>query len=76
MPQRPKQEEGMEVRHEAQGWNERMAETPVAPPPIQVGGELLGRSAGQMLDRGETAGPERYWCGAMQAAKKPGLTKR
>jgi hypothetical protein len=24
---------------------------------------------------GEKAGPERYWCGAQQAAKMPGLTE-
>jgi hypothetical protein len=29
-----------------------------------------------MLAGGERAAPERYGCGAMQAAKKPGLTKR
>jgi hypothetical protein len=29
-----------------------------------------------MLAGGETAAPERYGCGAMQAAQKSGLTKR
>jgi hypothetical protein len=29
-----------------------------------------------MLGSGEIADPERYWCGTMQAAKKPGLMKK
>jgi len=44
------------VRHEAQRWNDWKS-----PPPIQVGGESLGRSAREMLPWGEIAGPERYW---------------
>jgi len=44
--------------------------------PIQVGSESLGRSIRRMQGGGERAGPERYWCGAMQAAKRPGLTER
>jgi len=59
------------VRHEAWRLNDRKG-----PLPIQVGGESLGRSAKWMQTWGETAGPERYWCGAMQTAKMPGLTKR
>jgi hypothetical protein len=46
----------MEVRHEAQRWNERKALGP-----IQVGTKSLGRSAGWMQVRGERAAPERYW---------------
>ena len=61
----------MMVRHEAQRWNERKAL-----PPIQVGGKPLGRSVRWMQAGGEIAGPERYWCGAMQTAKMPGLAER
>src|SRR4051812_40282890 len=43
--------------------------------PSQVSDESLGRSAREMLSWGEKAGPERYWCGARQTAKRPGLTK-
>jgi hypothetical protein len=39
-------------------------------------GESLGRSVRRMQTGGETAAPERYWCGAMQTAKKPGLAER
>jgi hypothetical protein len=31
--------------------------------------------AGQEALHREKAGPERYWCGAQQAAKMPGLTQ-
>ena len=57
------------VRHEAQSWNDR------SPAPILVGAEPLGRSVGWMQARSEIAAPERYGCGAMQAAKKPGLAE-
>jgi len=59
------------VRHEAQRWNER--KSPLA---IQVANESLSRSARERLPWGETAGSERYRCGALQTAKRPGLTKR
>jgi len=59
------------VRHEAQRWNDWKS-----PPPIQVGGESLERSDWWMQASREIAAPERYWCGAMQTAKKPGLTKK
>lgn len=42
---------------------------------VQAGDEPLGRSAWGMHPRGERAGPERYRCGARQAAKKPGLAE-
>ena len=48
------------VRHEAQrenGWKILLT--------LQGVGKSLGRSAGWMQVRGERAGPERYWCGAM-----------
>jgi hypothetical protein len=60
----------MSVRHEAWGWNGW--KTPL---PIQVGNEPLGRSAMGMHPWGEIAGPERYRCGAMQAAKRLGLAE-
>jgi hypothetical protein len=44
--------------------------------PFQVGDEPLGRSIRRMHFWGEIAGLKRYWCGAMQAAKKPGLAQR
>jgi hypothetical protein len=44
--------------------------------PFQVGDEPLGRSVRRMHFWGEIAGLKRYWCGAMQAAKKPGLAQR
>jgi len=59
------------VRHEAQRWNERKALAPV-----QAGTKSLGRSVRWMQAGGEIAGPERYWCGAMPTAKRPGLTER
>ena len=59
------------VRHEAQRRNGRKD-----PLPIQVGGEPLGRSTRWMQTGSEIAGPERYWCGAMQTAKMPGLAER
>jgi len=59
------------VRHEVQRWNGWKI-----PSPIQVSGESLGRSIRWMQAGGERAAPERYWCGAMQTAKRPGLTKR
>src|SRR6185369_12166021 len=59
------------VRHEAQRWNGWKI-----PSPIQVGDESLGRSLRRMQAGGERAAPERYWCGAMQTAKRPGLTQR
>ncbi len=59
------------ARHEAQRWNGWKI-----PSPIQVGGESLGRSVRWMQAGGERAAPERYWCGAMQTAKRPGLTER
>jgi len=43
---------------------------------FQVGDEPLGRSIRRMHFWGEIAGLKRYWCGAMQAAKKPGLAQR
>jgi hypothetical protein len=59
------------ARREAQRWNGWKI-----PSPIQVGGESLGRSVRWLQAGGERAAPERYWCGAMQTAKRPGLTKR
>jgi hypothetical protein len=59
------------VRHEAQRWNGWKI-----PSPIQVGDESLGRSLRRMQAGGERAAPERYWCGAMQTAKRPGLAQR
>jgi hypothetical protein len=56
----PFKEEPLCVRHEAQrenGWKILLS--------VQADGKSLGRSAGWMQVRGETAGPERYWCGAM-----------
>jgi hypothetical protein len=59
------------VRHEAQRWNGWKI-----PSPIQGGDESLGRSLRRMQAGGERAAPERYWCGAMQTAKRPGLAQR
>ena len=59
------------VRHEASRWNEWKT-----PSLLQGGDEPLGRSVPGMQREGETAGPERYWCGARQAAKRPGLAQR
>jgi len=61
----------MGVRHEAQRGNGRKS-----PLSIQVDDEPLGRSVRWMQVGREIAAPERYWCGAMQTAKRPGLTKR
>jgi hypothetical protein len=41
----------------------------------EAGIEPLGRSVRWMQTGGERAAPERYWCGAMQAAKMPGLAE-
>jgi hypothetical protein len=41
----------------------------------EAGTEPLGRSVRWMQPGGERAAPERYWCGAMQAAKMPGLAQ-
>src|SRR6266576_3344640 len=41
----------------------------------EAGMEPLGRSVRWMQTGGERAAPERYWCGAMQAAKRPGLAE-
>jgi hypothetical protein len=41
----------------------------------EAGIEPLGRSVRWMQTGGERAAPERYWCGAMQAAKMPGLAQ-
>ena len=41
----------------------------------EAGIEPLGRSVRWMQIGGERAAPERYWCGAMQAAKMPDLAQ-
>jgi hypothetical protein len=41
----------------------------------EAGTEPLGRSVRWRLTGGEKAALERYWCGAMQAAKRPGLAQ-
>src|SRR5262249_25905718 len=52
------EEAGM-LRHEVQRGNEWKT-----PSLLQGGDEPLGRSVPGMQREGETAGPERYWCGA------------
>lgn len=48
----------------------------VLPTLVQAGVESLGLSLRWMQVCGQRADPERYWCGAMQAANRPGLTER